>query len=59
VKARARNVVAMVSQNTLQNTWTGVEYSLDTCRASICAQTKLYKVREWSEKKRSFRSLSL
>jgi hypothetical protein len=52
LKAGARNVVAMVSQTTLQKTWTEVEYTLDTCRASICAQTELYKGREWSKKQK-------
>ena len=42
----------MVSENTLQNAWTEVEYSLDICRASICEQTELYKGREWSKKKK-------
>jgi hypothetical protein len=52
LKARSRNVVAIVSQNTLQNTWTEVEYSLDACRASICAQTELYKGRGSGQKEK-------
>lgn len=40
LKARARNVVATVSHNKFHNRWTEVEYSLDTCRATMGTQTE-------------------
>jgi hypothetical protein len=42
LKARIRDVVAMVTPNTLQATWNEVEYHLDICSAMKGAQTEIY-----------------